>query len=257
MIQKSIYIVIPFACLMKLYNQKAHVYHELYKEIFDYEKEFSIFHDVLKNHSIKVSKVLELGCGSGSVTKYFLENYECIGLDLSADMIDIAKKINPRGNFLIGDMRDLPVSLNKQFDAVVSTGRSFTHLTTNKDGLDCCKSVFRVLKPGGIFIFDNFNASAIFTNFKPNTTQKSKNIIRKSTNTPLLENGFTWNWYAEYEIKDDDGEIIETFVDYTVLRAFTPDELKLLLVLAGFKGIEIKSDNDNPISLLSIGTKQE
>jgi ubiquinone/menaquinone biosynthesis C-methylase UbiE len=242
---------------MKLYNQKAHVYHELYKEIFDYEKEFSMFHDVLKNHSIKVSKVLELGCGSGSVTKYFMEEYECVGLDLSPDMINIAEEIYPKGNFMQGDMRDLPSTLNDQFDVVVSTGRSFTHLTTNKDCLDCCNSVFRVLKPGGIFVFDNFNAQAIFTNFKPVTIQKSKYIKRKSTNTQLLENGFTWNWYAEYEITDENGELIETFVDYTVLRAFTGDELRLLLTLAGFKDVQIRQDIENPISLLSIGTKSE
>lgn len=242
---------------MKLYNEKAEVYHDLYKDLFNYEEFFTVFHDVLKTHTPNVSKLLELGCGSGSVTKYFMEHYDCNGLDLSEDMLNIAKKTYPEGNFMQGDMRSLPGSLNGKFDAVVSTGRSFTHLTTNNDCLECCKSVFRVLKPGGIFIFDNFSANYIFKNFKPINLHETKNISRKSNNTPNLEHGFTWNWYAEYEIKDDNGEVIENFSDYTELRGFTKDELDLFLTLAGFENIQFKQDEDNPLSLLTIGIKPE
>ena len=172
---------------MKLYNQKAHVYHKLYKEIFDYAKEFSVFHEILQKREHKVKKVLELGCGSGSVTKYFLEEYECTGLDLSSEMVNIARELYPQGKFMQGDMRNLPDSFNNQLDAVVSTGRSFTHLTTNKDCLDCCESVFRVLKPGGLFIFDNFRSSdfgkSLLTNiiFYVNDNVK-KNLTNSSGN---------------------------------------------------------------------------
>ena len=242
---------------MKLYNEKAEVYHDLYKDLFNYEEFFILFDDLLKPHTPKVSKLLELGCGSGSVTKYFMKHYDCIGLDLSEDMLKIAKETYPEGNFMQGDMRNLPETLNNQFNAVVSTGRSFTHLTTNNDCLECCKSVFRVLKPGGIFIFDNFSANYIFKNFNPTNLHESKNISRKSNNTPNLEHGFTWNWFAEYEIKDDNGEIIENFSDYTELRGFTKDEIDLFLTLAGFENIQFKQDEDNPLSLLSIGIKPE
>lgn len=240
---------------MKLYNEKAEVYHDLYKDLFNYEELFTIFNDLLKTHSPKVSKILELGCGSGSVTKYFMEHYDCIGLDLSEGMLKIAKETYPEGNFMQGDMRNLPDSLNNQFDAVVSTGRSFTHLTTNNDCMECCKSVFRVLKPGGIFIFDNFSANYIFKNFKPLTVQESNNISRKSNNTPNLEHGFTWNWLAEYEIKDDNGEVLENFSDYTELRGFTKDELELMLTLAGFEKIQFKHNEDTSLNLLSVGCK--
>jgi ubiquinone/menaquinone biosynthesis C-methylase UbiE len=184
-----------------------------------------------------------------------MEKYECMGLDLSKDMIKIAEDTYPNGDFIEGDMRNLPDSMTNQFDAVVSTGRSFTHLTTNNDCLECCKSVYGVLKPGGIFIFDNFSANFIFNNFKPNNFHHANNIYRKSTGTPNLEHGFTWNWYAEYEIKDDEGELIETFSDYMELRAFTQDELELLLTLAGFEKIQFVNSDENPLSLLSIGIK--
>jgi ubiquinone/menaquinone biosynthesis C-methylase UbiE len=240
---------------MKLYNERAEIYHEEYKEIFDYEEIYSIFNAHLKTHSPKVSKLLELGCGSGSVTEYFMKNYETIGIDLSENMIKIAQKNYPSGNFIQVDMRNLPDSFSDIFDAVVSTGRSFTHLTTNNDCLNCCKSVFKVLKPGGIFIFDNFSANYIFSNFKPTTYQETSKVIRKSTNSPNLEHGFTWNWYAEYEIKDNKGEIIEIFSDYMELRAFTKDEIELFLSLSGFEKIDIIIEDENPLSLLSIGIK--
>ena len=239
---------------MKLYNEKARVYHDLYKDIFDYAHEFNLFNDLfLKNYNVK--KILELGCGSGSLTKYFLKHYDCIGLDLSSDMIKIAQEINPDGTFIQGDMRNLPSKLNNQFDAAVCTGRSFTHLTTNRDCIDCCESVNRVLKPGGWFVFDNFYAEAIFTNFKSETTHESKYITRKSKSKTLLEQGFTWQWHAEYLIRNDSGKVIDTFEDDTVLRAFTKDELILFLMLAGYEAIQVQIDRENPISLLSCGRK--
>ena len=105
--------------------------------------------------------------------------------------------------------------------------------------------------------FDNFSANYIFNNFKPISVHETKNIARKSTHTPNLENGFTWNWYAEYEIKSDDGEVVESFTDYMVLRGFTEDEIELLLTLSGFKDIHYPRDGDYPMSLLSVGVKPE
>jgi ubiquinone/menaquinone biosynthesis C-methylase UbiE len=240
---------------MKIYHDKAHVYHELYEEIFDYEKEFSLFHNIMQKQDRPIKKILELGCGSGSVTRYLANDYECIGLDFSPDMIKLAKNLVPNAEFVQGDMRYLPLSLNNQFDAVLSTGRSFTHLTTNKDCLECCESVMRVLKPGGLFIFDNFKAEVIFTDFKSNMTHKSKNITRISSNSKSFEHGFTWNWHAEYHINDVNGKELDKFEDNIVLRAFTGNEMELILSIAGFSDIYIKTDEENPVVLISMAKK--
>jgi ubiquinone/menaquinone biosynthesis C-methylase UbiE len=54
------------------------------------------------------SEVLDLGCGFGKDSKYFIERgFNVTGIDLSAKLLEIAKKEVPRANFLLMDIRDL------------------------------------------------------------------------------------------------------------------------------------------------------
>jgi hypothetical protein len=49
--------------------------------------------------------------------------------------------------------------------------------------------------------------------------------------------GWTWTWEATYVV--DDGERKQRFHDWSVLRAFTPDELRLFLALTGFEALRL------------------
>ena len=45
-------------------------------------------------------KILDAGCGAGNLTKHILsKGYECEGIDLSEEMIEIAKEKIPEGKF--------------------------------------------------------------------------------------------------------------------------------------------------------------
>lgn len=55
--------------------------------------------------------VADLGCGPGHVTRYLQEQgVTALGIDLSEQMINVAKRLNPGIDFRVGDMRrlDLP-----------------------------------------------------------------------------------------------------------------------------------------------------
>ena len=124
--------------MTKLYSKLANVYHEMYQNIFDYKKEFQFYNRILKKHNSK--NVLEIGCGSGNLASYFLKNkYNYTGLDLSQEMLDIAKEVEPKARFIQADMRKL--KLRKKFDAIIISGRSFTYLTTNEDIQNALKSI--------------------------------------------------------------------------------------------------------------------
>lgn len=225
--------------MSKLYNELAKEYHEMYQSIFDYQKEFELYDKLLKDFNC--NKVLEVGCGSGNLSKYFVEaGYDYIGTDLSESMLKIARENDPKSQFLQRDMREL--GFENEFDAVLITGRSFTYMTTNDDIKKALESVNRTLKPNGIFIFDNFNAPEIFTNFKSQMEQVSvyngRTYRRVSNNSFNLETGWTWNWNAEYFIEEN-GRVIDIIKDNSILRAFTEDELRLFLRLYRFKIISV------------------
>ncbi len=224
--------------ILKIYTEHSKVYHEMYQAIFNYEEDFQLYHRYLSK--LKCKKILEIGSGSGNLAKYFINNeYDYTGLDNSKEMIKLARELVPEGKFILGDMRN--IKLKEKFDAVVVTGRTFTHMTTNHDVMFALYSINEILQKEGWLLFDNFNAEEIFTNFREQSTHKSKyegrNYTRKSSTSIDLEHGWTWKWVAEYEIEENNEK--SSFKDEMILRAFTEEELILFLRVNGFKTKEI------------------
>ncbi len=235
--------------MTKLYSELAQVYHEMYQSVFDYKKEFKFYNNVLRKYNCK--NVLEIGCGSGNLAGLFLKSgYSYTGLDLFDEMLNIARKAEPKAMFIQGDMRNL--KMKKKYDAIIVTGRSFTYMTKNQDVMKALRSMNNVLAKNGILIFDNFNAEVIFGRFKKRFVQKAKyggkEYRRVSENTWNMETGWTWNWDTKYYIKEN-GKI-KTVFDKSVLRAFTEDELKLFLKISGFKVLKTIKQG-TPITIIA------
>lgn len=226
---------------MRIYTNYAEVYHEMYQSIFDYDAEFELYHKHLSK--LKCKKILEIGCGSGNLAKLFLEkNYDYTGLDVSKQMIELAQELIPQGKFIRADMRHL--DLEEKYQAIIVTGRTFTHMTTNHDVMFALDSIQKTLQHNGWLLFDNFDAYEIFTGFREQSTHKSKynnrEYTRESKTSFGLEHGFTWKWKAHYTIEEKGKK--ETFDDEMLLRAFTKDELSLFLKLNGFSIVEMQNE---------------
>jgi len=213
-----------------MYTKLAHIYDLIYPQIFDYKKQLQLADKVLKKYDCK--KVLEVGCGTGRLAK-LLKNYDYTGSDLYSEMLKIARKRNPGVKFFKADMRALKTK--EKYDAVIILGRSFTYMTTNEDVERALKSAHKVLKKGGILIFDNFDAKEGLLNYdkylKGSQTFKVKGmtIKRKYENPWILDVGITkWMKFTW----DIDGKI---YKEKSKFRLFFKEELELFLEWNGFK----------------------
>ncbi|MBO73438.1 MAG: hypothetical protein CMD35_07480 [Flavobacteriales bacterium] len=97
-------------------------------------------------------RVLEVGCGRGSLSSYFSEaGFDCTLLDLSPDVIEIAKEIFSKNDlsakFHVGDAYNLAFD-DRSFDLVFSIGL-FEHF---EDIHTPIKEQLRILERGGLFI---------------------------------------------------------------------------------------------------------
>ena len=113
---------------------------------------------LLEEQGVSDGLVLELGCGTGSLTEILADSgYDMIGVDLSADMLDIAmEKREQSGNnilYLLQDMREF--ELYGTVRAVVSICDSMNYLPCEEDFLQTLKLVNNYLDPEGVFIFDH------------------------------------------------------------------------------------------------------
>jgi len=94
--------------------------------------------------------ILDAGCGPGQFSRFLIERgFECIGIDLSREMIKIARERIPEGRFEIMDIRKLDFK-NATFDGVLAWG-VFLHIRKS-DSRSAILELKRVLKPGGFLM---------------------------------------------------------------------------------------------------------
>ncbi|MDO8460468.1 MAG: class I SAM-dependent methyltransferase [Nanoarchaeota archaeon] len=98
--------------------------------------------------------VLCIGCGAGEECEHInsLGAKKVIGIDISKELIDIAKKNYPTIDFYVMDMEKLKFK-NESFDFIYSS--LVMHYV--KDWTKVLKEVKRVLKSNGIFLFSTHN----------------------------------------------------------------------------------------------------
>lgn len=104
--------------------------------------------EVLKSVHKENPFVLEIGCGNGRDAKEILRRTnQYLGMDISDELIRLAKEKNPEGVFIVADIEDY--SFPNNLDAIIAFA-SFIHIP--KDSFRrVLEKAFDALNPGGIF----------------------------------------------------------------------------------------------------------
>src|SRR5690349_17665822 len=101
---------------LKLYEELAEWW-PLLSPPEDYVDEITFFLDALKNADVPLQgSLLDLGSGGGSNAFHLKERFTLTLVDLSPNMLDVSRAINPEAEHIVGDMRS--VRLGRQFDVV-------------------------------------------------------------------------------------------------------------------------------------------
>ena len=97
---------------------------------------------------IPAGEILDLGCGPGHVGKYLRERGIPVrGLDISPEMVRLARELNPAIEFRQGDMREVPFP--DEFFAGIAAFYSIIHLEP-VELEPVFRELWRVLRPGGL-----------------------------------------------------------------------------------------------------------
>jgi len=148
---------------MNVFKNYSRYYNLLYKDK-DYEGEAKYVMELIKKFAPHTKSLLDLGCGTCKHDHYFINNgFSVTGVELSTEMIGIAKKEICHKNLEIyqGDIRQ--IKLDKKFDSIVSLFHVISYQTTNEDIINTFKTVKSHLNPNGIFIFDCWYGPTVIT----------------------------------------------------------------------------------------------
>ena len=174
---------------MEAYTSFAQVY-DLFMDNVPYEQWCDYVAGLLREYGIENGLVLELGCGTGSLTQALAKKgYDMIGVDNSEEMLQIAMEKKGQGAdilYLLQDMREF--ELYGTVGAVVSICDSMNYILEQEDLVQVFRLVNNYLDPGGVMIFDL------------NTLYKYEEILGENTfaeNRP--EGSFVWENYYDPE----------------------------------------------------------
>jgi SAM-dependent methyltransferase len=116
----------------------------------EYAEEAAEAASVLVTASIPVREVLELGSGGGHNAVHLKSSFAMTLVDLSEEMLDVSRRLNPDCVHRQGDMRTL--RLGRTFDAVF-VHDAVEYMTTAGELRQAIETAFVHCRPGGIALF--------------------------------------------------------------------------------------------------------
>ena len=222
---------------MEAYTSFAKVY-DTFMDNVPYEEWAEYLAELLQEYDIEDGLVLDLGCGTGSLTEILAtKGYDMIGADGSAEMLEIAMEKKAQSGhdilYLLQDMREF--ELYGTVRAVVSVCECVNYITDEKELEQVFRLVNNYLDPEGIFIFDF------------NTEYKYKEILGEQTIAEDREDcSFIWdNYYYEDEsmneyeltlfIKEQDSNLYRKYQEMHYQKAYTLDAMRELIEWSGLE----------------------
>jgi ubiquinone/menaquinone biosynthesis C-methylase UbiE len=138
------------------YKQFAYLYDELMEDA-PYSEWLSFIKSTLSDHYPAAKRLLDIGCGTGSMSILLAkEGFDVTGVDLSSDMLMVAKEKAEKENITLSlfqqDMKELE-GLGEN-DCVTILCDSLNYILTEEDVKRTFTSAWKHLKTEGLLLFD-------------------------------------------------------------------------------------------------------
>ncbi|MGL4820807.1 MAG: class I SAM-dependent DNA methyltransferase [Bacilli bacterium] len=223
------------------YQIFASYYDELMQDV-PYETWVDMTIRAASDAGISSGSLLDVGCGTGTLTRMLAKHFSVSGLDLSADMLAIAgDRESDVRMWFEGDMRDFDLGLT--FDVVTSFVDSVNYVTDEEEVRAAFRSIRRHVRDGGLFLFDVHSQHKMREVF-PHFSFSDKDEVK------------AWMWHVfPGEVPDEVEHELTFFVaeadgryarhdEWHVQRTFAPNVYESYLKQAGFNVKQIVPMDD-------------
>lgn len=227
---------------------------------YDYIFPLSSMQKKFLDEEVKSRKILDVGAGTGKVTKYLNEKgLQLTSIDLNERLI---KKAAEKGILILNENM-LNIDKFPNFDTIINIGNALPHLNSKKEIYEFLEKSYNQLNDDGKIIIQIIN----FVKFIKN---KEKNKYKNNFlgNLPLIENEKV-KFERAYYLNEENNIIFKTILDNKIeneeiLLNIEYNELKNYFEKIGFKNIKIyggfdksEFDAENSMPLIMTGDKIE
>ncbi len=222
---------------MKLYRQLAEYYFAIENNHRNIEDDIALIAELLSGRPDP--SLLDLGCGTGEhLSLLFRRGVRCTGIDSSAEMLKIARLRFPNG-IEFAEKNMLRFDYFEAFNMALSLFGSFNYMIEDGDVDRVFWNTWRALTPGGIGLFEIWNAVPV-----RRIEKKDMDLVSKTSYEGVVierRRGFTIHGTRGRTVVDVNynytitrGGATETLRDRHVMRAFTIDEISAFITGNGF-----------------------
>ena len=189
-------------------------------------------------------KILDVGCGTGNHAALLAQKgYDITAIDLSPDMIRVAKSKNANVNFKCGDTAQVPPA---SFDFCYSLFNVINCLDTIDNLTAFFRGIFSRLVDHGNLLIESWNPIAVIAK-PPESVERTydypnEKIVRRVTPRPdFLNQRLDLHYHIDVYNTSRHLEKVKSFAVVHHLLLFTPLEIEYSLRQVGFREIRINT----------------
>ncbi len=149
------------------WNKVASVYQDKFMDMDYYNESYDFVCNAIQKAD---ADLLEIGCGPGNITKYLLSRrpeWNITGVDISPNMIELARKNNPKAHFKVMDARAI-AELGSKYDGIIC-GFCLPYLS-RKDAEKFLADSGNLLNSDGILYLSFVEGKTVESGFKTSKT---------------------------------------------------------------------------------------
>ena len=132
------------------YTASAEIYDKIYAEVVDYPATGAQLKWLIKERNPGAQTLLEVACGTGAVLETIADDFDVAGLDLSSEMLDVARAKMPSVEFRELDMAEF--DWGAKFDVVICMFSSIGYMTDHDALQAAYERMVAHVNPGGVLI---------------------------------------------------------------------------------------------------------
>ena len=215
-------------------------YYDMLMRYVDYKKWMAYVEGFIKHYQHSTHTILDIACGTGNGLLNLSQKYNTyLAFDNSIDMLSVFKRklslyqdISPI--IFAADVRKIPL-LDNSVDAAFSIFDSLNNLLTPKDLKRAFSEVYRILRKGGVFIFD-LNTTTVLKERWGNNTRIEEDEDMLSIWRTKYKKGIS-ELYITVFVKENDNRFIRVDEIHRE-RGYNKKEVVSMLKDVGFSKVE-------------------